>query len=132
MVNLYLLNLIFNISYINAFLQNTIKIDHYKKILFSKFTIKDFIKMKKTTVALLITGSTLFASQNAQVLTNEDSQFIFGNQQANVQLLDQNEMSETKGKYSYSYYNTYYLNPSSSQYRGTSTSYIYARAFWGR
>ncbi len=54
--------------------------------------------MKKITVALLITGSTLFASQNAQVLTNEDSQFIFGNQQANVQLLDQNEMSETKAR----------------------------------
>jgi hypothetical protein len=28
-------------------------------------------------------------------------------------------------------YSSYYSNPSSSSYRGTSNSYIYARAFWG-
>jgi hypothetical protein len=55
--------------------------------------------MRKIVIALLFSGSALFASPNSSTLQGEDAQFLFGNQKANVQLLSQNEMIETEGKW---------------------------------
>jgi hypothetical protein len=55
--------------------------------------------MRKIVIALLFSGSALFASPNSSTLQGEDAQFLFGNQKANVELISQNEMIETEGKY---------------------------------
>jgi hypothetical protein len=55
--------------------------------------------MRKIAIALLFSGSALFASPSSNTLQGEDAQFLFGNQKANVELISQNEMIETEGKW---------------------------------
>ena len=45
--------------------------------------------------------------------------------------MNKEDMQKADGGYSYyTNYLSYYSNPYSNSYRGTSNSYIYARAFW--
>jgi len=86
--------------------------------------------MKKILFALAISGSVLMASQNSETLQNEDAKFLFGNQQAEVQLLSQTEMSETMAQgwfsafvVSVAYVTYVYYNPFSwSDLGGASTT----------
>jgi hypothetical protein len=54
--------------------------------------------MRKIVIALLFSGSALFASPSSNTLQGEDAQFLFGNQKANVELISQNEMEQTEAQ----------------------------------
>lgn len=88
--------------------------------------------MKKLLLVLAISASAVMAD----VSSKDDLLNIAtaGKATGSSYEMNKEDMQKADGGYSYySYYNryvTYYSNPSSSSYRGTSNSYIYARAFW--
>jgi hypothetical protein len=57
-------------------------------------------KLSLGLVALLFSGSALLASPTSKGgLSVDESQFLFGTQKANVELISQSEMSKTEGKF---------------------------------
>ena len=88
--------------------------------------------MKKVFLALLLGASAVMAD----VSSKDDLLNIATAGKATGTQFEMNKEDMQKAEGGYSYYTnynryvSYYSNPSSSNYRGTSYSYIYARAFW--
>jgi len=86
--------------------------------------------MKKVFLALLLGASVVMAD----VSTNQDDLLnvaTAGKATGTQFEMSKEDMQKAEGGHSYyTNYLSYYSNPYSNSYRGTSNSYIYARAFW--
>jgi len=86
--------------------------------------------MKKLLLGLLLSVGVVIASETPK----DDllSMATMGKAKGTQFEMNKDDMKDADGGYYYSRYINYYRNPGTSNYSGTSRSWIYARAFWGR